>query len=231
MNYSKFFELASIYPTDPLNKLVYKFLYSNIVDLTIPPGTNLSISNISKSLNVSRTTVKEAFNMLQTVGLAAVHAGHGLHVKELDIFELQDVRTSREALETKAVQLLTEKATKEDINQLEQINKSFDEASQSLDFKKAQPLNKLFHKTIVELSGNKFLLQMYAVIECHIDRYFIYAPNDVILTKTNNIYINYAVKQHYSIINGIKTCIPDMAALALQSHLNSAQAHIIPILF
>jgi DNA-binding GntR family transcriptional regulator len=152
-------------------------------------------------------------------------------VKELDVFELQDVRTSREALEIKAVQLFTEKATEEEINALEQINKNFEAAAANLDFKKAQPLNKSFHKTIVELSANKFLLQMYSVIECHIDRYFIYAPNDLILTKTNSTYIEYAVKQHYSVINAIKTSIPDLAASALQNHINSAQAHIIPILF
>jgi len=228
MDYSKFFELASKYNTDPLNKLVYKFLYSNIVDLTIPPGTNLSISNIAKSLNVSRTTVKEAFNMLQSVGLATVQSGHGLHVKELNVFELSEVRTSREALEVKAVQLLTEKASEADIALLEQINKDFENYVSLNDYKKAQPYNKLFHKTIVENCGNKFLLQMYNVIECHIDRYFIYAPSDTIYTKTSGIFINYAVKQHHSIINGIKSCIPDMAALAMQSHISSAQAHLIP---
>jgi DNA-binding GntR family transcriptional regulator len=231
MNYSKFFELASKYPLDPLNKLVYRFLYANIVDLTISPGSKLSISNVSNNLNVSRTTVKEAFNMLQSVGLATVQSGHGLYVKDLDIYELQEVRTSREALEVKAVWLLTERATAEDINQLESINRSFEQAVLANDFKTAQPINKQFHKTILELCANKFLLQMYAVIECHIDRYFVYAPVDNSIIKKTDIYSHFAVKQHDSVINGIKTCIPDIAAAAMQNHINSAQAHIMPNLF
>jgi DNA-binding GntR family transcriptional regulator len=169
--------------------------------------------------------------MLQSVGLATVQSGHGLYVKDLDIYELQEVRTSREALEVKAVWLLTEKASAEDISQLELINRNFEQAVMANDFKKAQPINKQFHKTILELCSNKFLLEMYQVIECHIDRYFVYAPIDNSIIKKTGVFSHFAVKQHDAIINGIKTCIPDIASAAMLNHINSAQAHIMPNLF
>ena len=57
-------------PFAAINDLVYKYLYDNIVTMEIVPGSSLNESSIAKELQISRTPIRSAIELLERDGLA-----------------------------------------------------------------------------------------------------------------------------------------------------------------
>ena len=75
---------------------------------------------LAAKLGVSRTPIREAIRMLQQEGLAVTIPRRGAEVAAMMEKDMEDVLQVREALEILAVQLASEKITKEQIAELEE---------------------------------------------------------------------------------------------------------------
>ena len=104
----------------PLRDVVFKTLREAILRGDLKPGERLMELQLAAKLGVSRTPIREAIRMLQQEGLAVTIPRRGAEVAAMTEKDMEDVLQVREALEILAVQLASEKITKEQIAELEE---------------------------------------------------------------------------------------------------------------
>src|SRR3712207_4267442 len=78
-----------------------ELLRARIVDGTIPPGERLIETTLSKQLDVSRGTLREALRHLEQQGLVVSDGRGRMRVRTLtarDVIEVYDVRTALETM-------------------------------------------------------------------------------------------------------------------------------------
>lgn len=105
-----------------LNEQVYLLLLQQIVNNELKPGTKLSVYEISKDLNISRSPVSAAFGALERDGFVEVFPQHGTFVRELSEDELVLTYRLRAAMERVAVSYCIDKT---DAESLESFRLSF----------------------------------------------------------------------------------------------------------
>lgn len=125
-------------------------------------------TRLCEELKVSRTSVREAFRLLQAQGYVEIKPGRGAFVadfqtnQQLNWFEVDDAKYKdymevRIAIEILAVRLSVERATPEQIQQLQDVHESFLAASNVHDAPRMVILDERFHSLIIEYTQNPLL--------------------------------------------------------------------------
>lgn len=87
--------LEVVGPPTQLKDVAYERLRSAIVDLTLPPGTQLREATLVEQLGISKTPIREAFVRLASEGLVEIEPYRGATVRgysEEDLVEIFEVR-------------------------------------------------------------------------------------------------------------------------------------------
>lgn len=127
----------------------------------LPSNTRLKEDEWAKKIGVSRIAIREALTRLLGEDLVVQGEKGGYYVKALVASEVHLIRELREILELGAIRLVFKKATKNDLLKLEKICDDFTEMIKKGYFNGALEADMRFHETIIELSGNSKLMQMY----------------------------------------------------------------------
>lgn len=130
---------------------------------------------LCKEMGVSRSTVREAYRMLNAYGLVEIRPGRGAFVKQLsriadhksvrdwfiekeaELLELMEVRM---AVEPIAVRLAIKRATEHQVATIADIHERFKEAARRIDALELATLDEAFHTAIVEGSNNRLLIKL-----------------------------------------------------------------------
>ena len=88
-------------------------LRQRIVDHDLPPGTRLREQDLASEFGVSRSRIRDAFNILEERGLIERIPNRGALVAKLDPAKADELFEVREVLEAQMVRLATEKAPPE----------------------------------------------------------------------------------------------------------------------
>lgn len=152
---------------------VYRLLREGIVNGTLPAGSKVNVDEITRSLDVSRTPVHEALAALASDGLVEVHPRRGTFVTEFTAEDYAETLDIRRALELLACESACENASEADIAALEGLMRDMEasvregaEAGEAARVHDAKNLE--FHRRIVQLSGNKRLIDMYEDLRAHL---------------------------------------------------------------
>ena len=112
----------------PLRDVVFNTLRQAILRGELKPGERLMEIALSQRLGVSRTPVREAIRMLEQEGLVIMIPRKGAQVAEISEKDLKDVLEVRLGLEELAVRIACQRITEEELEELEQAVKEFEEA-------------------------------------------------------------------------------------------------------
>jgi DNA-binding GntR family transcriptional regulator len=126
------------------------------------PGQHLVEAVLAEEFNSSRAPVREALLMLERDGLVQRVPHHGVMVKRFtrkEIYELYDVIYRLEEI---AMEKAIVKITQADMEKLEDILASQQQAVSTEDVQSYYDLNEEFHKAIFSICGNRVLSEMYA---------------------------------------------------------------------
>jgi DNA-binding GntR family transcriptional regulator len=126
-----------------------------------PPGSMLSENVLAAAIGVSRTPVRTALSRLQDEGWVTIYPQRGVVVRELSEGEVQEAAEVRHALESAGVHrsdpqlrvLLTPR-----------LADSIEEQARALaagDIPAFASVAEGFHRTFVELAGNRVMLEVY----------------------------------------------------------------------
>ncbi len=153
-----------------LADIAYNALIEAIINQEFQPGAQVSIDSLARQLNMSNTPVREALMRANGEGLVAQKTNHGFVVADIltaqQLHQLFDVRHTLELHALTGVVV-----SRQDIETLkrllDEMSKSKDGAVYS-DFKDYLQHDNQFHRSLVSLSGNQFLLQAWEDLHVHL---------------------------------------------------------------
>jgi DNA-binding GntR family transcriptional regulator len=127
-------------------------------------GQRVSDKDLACELRISRTPVREALLQLQAEGLVVMRHRSGTFVFDLSPEELKDICDLRGVFETAAVRMGAVIHPERMVSGLATRIAEAAAAFESEDFALCEQLDTAFHETLIELSGNKYLIESYRTI-------------------------------------------------------------------
>lgn len=149
-------DLSSIRPGDSLADAAYNQLSERILRNQLPPGTSLSVPELSRRLGISRSPVREAVQRLIYDGLADYRGRRGTVVSSIEVSDFVALLEVREVLEGLTARLAAQRATDEERARLEALHREFLSLEPGSDPSESTlvEFDMSFHQLIREMSCN-----------------------------------------------------------------------------
>ncbi|HTP84412.1 MAG TPA: GntR family transcriptional regulator [Alphaproteobacteria bacterium] len=122
---------------------------------------------LSQSLGISRTPIREALNRLEQEGFIRSVPRRGMFIVRKTKQEILDIVRVWAALESMAARLITLQATDEEISSLRRLFTNFEDHAPKLHIDEYSEANIRFHQAIVSLSKNKLLIDTMETLFVH----------------------------------------------------------------
>jgi GntR family transcriptional repressor for pyruvate dehydrogenase complex len=179
---------------------------------------------LCRQYNLSRGTVRQAFNDLEKLGVIRIRAGSGAYIQKISQKKLpthllpqnfenvsfSDIIYARKAIETAAITLACEKITDTHIQQLQNLIEKMEQSKENLlNFFK---YDMEFHQTIIHASANMPLITAFASIA----EYHKYSQ---VFSSMHEEEVDFAIGYHKKMLTALKDRDAKNAAKAINKHL------------
>ncbi len=154
-----------------LNEEAYKILKDAILTGKLKSGERIIELNLAKSMQISRTPLREALNKLKSEGMVYYDKNNKLIVSKTTMKELGDLFDLRIGLDGCSSRLACENITREEMKKLHNNIENTRLANKEREYKKIIKLNEEFHDIITAASRNNRLISMMNSIKEQIKRY------------------------------------------------------------
>ncbi|MFZ9226608.1 MAG: FadR/GntR family transcriptional regulator, partial [Candidatus Nanopelagicaceae bacterium] len=154
-----------ILKTAPRSANQARLLLDYIESENLNPGDRLAPEReLSKKLGISRSSLREAIQVLQTQGRLLVRHGIGVFLANHSIEELFEMR---EILEAPAVEWAAQRRSEAQLLSIKEAARALRAAiaESPIDFEKVRLLDMNFHLTIVKSAENQFLNQTLGTLQ------------------------------------------------------------------
>jgi len=158
---------------DTLTDRVYEKLREAIITGKIEGGSRLVESALAEELKVSRTPVREALHRLAVEGFLYSIPRSGYIVNEMSDYDIEDLFTTRLAIEKLAADLAFERMSPVELEQMELNLKMTDEKIKQGHTENLTELDIEFHGIIYKASRSKSLYQICQSLSDHSLKYRI----------------------------------------------------------
>lgn len=193
----------------------------------LPPEKDLA-----KHFGVSKSSLREAYRVLEAYGLLEIRQGMsgGAFVKEVDLRTIKDTLVNylffqnpgineytqiRYFIEPQVVRICAEKATPEDIRELEDNILAMEQENEGEDF--PSDLDSAFHKKLVDITGNKIISLFVECIQTAL-------INIKRIVHTDDAFLHMVCNGHRKIVMAIRKRDPELASLAMIDHIAEVEA-------
>lgn len=212
-------ELQALEPGDLLADRAYRQLSRAILRNQLPAGTPLSVPELARRLNISRSPVREAVQRLIYDGLAANVPHRGAIVSEIRPDDFRGLLEVRQVLEGLAARLATLRATDDDLRSLDGVLEDHARVHEVGDEPANVELDTRFHALIRDAAGNDDLSAILARIQAraHLSRYSLWrgARNP-----------RAALAEHCAVFDAMSARDADGAELAARRHITNLVARV-----
>lgn len=133
---------------------VHQRIRQAILTGELPPGARLSVPDLARRLDVSRSPIREAVLHLVAEGLAVEHLRRGAEVARVNLSDLLEIYAVRAALEGLAARLCAESMNAADLTALRGVLDAQGAPAVSGDVAGYRELDLRFHQIIVQSCGN-----------------------------------------------------------------------------
>jgi phosphonate utilization transcriptional regulator len=127
-------------------------------------GERINESELAARFGTSRGPVREALRALEESRLVRSEKNRGVFVREISVTEADEIYDVREALDQLIGERVAERATPQQLRDLEKVIGDMDEATRTQDIKSYHVLNLRFHDMLVEFAGNARLTESYRLL-------------------------------------------------------------------
>lgn len=184
-----------------LSQSVYNHLKESIISNKFKSGQKLREKEIAELFQVSSTPVREAILMLGAEGLVTIKSHKEVVVKELSHQELKEIFQVLSILESYAVSMSVDNISREDLKEIEGLQKEMVRYCKKTEIEKYCELNRAIHSRLWELVPNEFLRKTLYSVQNQFQRYS-YAQYYA-LGKPGAL--NRSLKEHEDILEALKT--------------------------
>lgn len=198
-------------------------LRNYVVKGGVRPGSRLTEIQLSQAFNLSRATIRTALHQIAHEGLVVQVPYTGWEVTTLTSEDAWELYTLRSSLEALGARLLVERLTPQ---MEETLWNAFNALAQACDLGDEAAIaakDLEFHKTIVELSGHRRLMDQFRLVEQHIRLYI--AWSDAIMPSWKEI-----VDTHRPIVEAIIERDAEKAQHILREHNEIAGRNLVAFL-
>ncbi|HEY1700126.1 MAG TPA: GntR family transcriptional regulator [Trebonia sp.] len=202
----------------------YAFVKNQIITGGYPGGTLISEGEVSASVEVSRTPVREAFLRLEVEGLLRLYPKRGALVVPVSAEEIHDVLGARLVIEEHAARAaIGAGGHRELAARLRAILRDHDDEQTPRDAARFTKTDQEFHKTLVAAAGNRLLAGFYASLR---DRQL--RMGTVALARDPGRY-DAILAEHAELADRIEAGDADAVARTLAGHLAATRAALAAI--
>jgi len=174
---------------------VYRKVQEAIISGSLPPGREVTISQLARDLGVSLMPVREAIRALEVEKLISVQKSRRIKINELSTRDLHEILMIRINLECMAVERGIERCTDETVSDLERILEGMKTAKDSYEF---LTKNKQFHHTLYLNADMPILREIIDYLWQRVSPYLSIYVSKIPESKT------YAIHYHEGMIQGAK---------------------------
>jgi DNA-binding GntR family transcriptional regulator len=196
-----------------LTEEAHRRIRTDIIEGRIRPNMHLVANDLAQQLEISRTPIREALQLLASEGLVLA-TRRGFVVREHSPEEIRFIYEVRAALEEMASRLAAERATDEHIAALEKLGAHTEAAAES-PREVIVDLNNAFHEAVMNAAGNPRLHSINSRNSQHFFNYNIaklYSHDEAAR----------AIYEHGLLLEAIKAGNGDDAAKAAREHVMNA---------
>ncbi|MDD3224837.1 MAG: GntR family transcriptional regulator [Clostridium sp.] len=152
----------------------FKQLQEWIIDGTFAPGEKINDIELSKVLQVSRTPVREALQILNVQGFVEMKPGKETVVTQINKEDLKLIIPPCSALHVLAAEFAVDNIDDSFIDELKNINENVKQCIVNKDFFSVIKYDEAFHLKIVKASKNKYIENMVNMMQGHVRRFLFY---------------------------------------------------------
>ena len=149
-----------------LDEILYDRIIESLISGSYSMGENLTLDELSKKFEVSRTPVVQAVKLLVNDGILCSMSNGRLYVPEYDRQSVLEMCQVRELIEGYALRVFMSgegASPKQILPRLESYAEQFKLLSNESQYAEFATADRKFHGTIVEASGNHILLETYLI--------------------------------------------------------------------
>lgn len=200
---------------DDLVTAVYKKIKELILNQDLKPGAKIKQEELARALGVSRTPIIKALHLLIGDNLVTYTPRRGFMVKELTTQEMAEIFYIRGLLDGAAAREAAEKATEEELAELEGyfagfLARKWDAESRA----RYMECDKAFHLRLYEIAAVPLLLRInetFNIMRVSYQRGLLRDPDETLV-------------EHLSIIEAIKNRDPELAERLARAHTSRSRA-------
>lgn len=183
--------------------------------------------DLAEALGVSRATVREAMNSLESVGIVERKPRRGTTLSQINLSllgellrfslirtraDLEDMLAVRRMLEVNMLPMIAANATEEDWARMTEANRRM--AADAGIWPHVAEADLAFHRALLTATGNGMLYQFYGLIREFFDEVSMYYPGD-------EKKIRRAVEEHHTLIDLLRAGNVGDAQKVMEAHLSS----------
>lgn len=150
--------------SNSLPALVHAEIEQLILRGELAIGQRVNESELAARFGTSRGPIREALRALEESRLVRSEKHRGVFVREITVAEADEIYDVREVLDELVGQRVAERATPEQLAELEATVSDMDEATAAHDLRRYHALNLRFHDLLVEFAGNARLAEAYRLL-------------------------------------------------------------------
>lgn len=209
-------DLAKLPPMDDLRSRsvsdqIFETLYSQVVNLTLPPGTKLSEAEVAAQMGVSRQPVRDAFYRLSQQGFVQIRPQRATIVTLISTEAVMQAYFIRSALEQATMRVAALQLQPADWDALHRLIELQEAASRADDRTGFHALDDQFHHDICAAAGKEFVWNLVRDNKGHMDRARFLSLSYGAST---------ACTEHREILAALRARDPEAAAAAVGDHLS-----------
>jgi len=202
-------------PNESNRNYVYRTVKTNIMNLTLAPGTGIGEIELSNMVGLSRTPIREALILLEKEKLIEVLPKRKSRVSFIQLKLAYDAIFMREVVEKEIIHTACQKIDKNFLSHLEsnlEVQKNL--LFQGENHSTFHHLDNLFHSIIYDSVQKKSVWDAVENMSAHYNRLRQ-------LDAINNISLNDIVKQHEELIQIIKNKQHEAVNPFVSTHLRN----------
>ncbi|ARU47205.1 GntR family transcriptional regulator [Sulfurospirillum diekertiae] len=148
----------------PAREQVASILRSSILSGGISKGQSITLDSVGEQVGMSRTPVREAFQILANEGLLELRQNRCAIVKGISEEAIKDHYEMRILLETEALRRACEHMNDETLKAIQSVNKQGQRAKDAGDTEAYNLANQAFHMTIWEAADSEKLKSFLSLL-------------------------------------------------------------------
>lgn len=200
--------------TDSVQENIYLRLRDEIIHLERPPGSVMSIYEVSDQMGVSRTPVREAFIRLMSESLIQVLPQRRTLVSRIDFRRVRQEHFLRMALETAALKAFLAQAEEEHFVRMKSAICRQWQAEEQGDAKALLAWDDSFHQVIFDAAGQNLSWEIIRDQNGHDRR-----ARMMVVRESGQA--RHSIQEHESLLEAFRSGKEDRAFRLLDNHLES----------